>query len=323
MPLSNTPGSADPPSRDRSTPPADRNSSIRKEDLRARAVEVWTPVDLIRWTGGYLERNGILEARLTAELLLAHVLGLKRLDLYLQYDRPLQEEELAAFKRGLRRRLRREPLQYILGTVDFRELNLRVDRRALIPRPETEVLVGEVLAWCGERGGLDAVDIGTGSGAIALSLRREGTFGRVLATDTSEAALELAGENRDRLLGGPESVEFRRGGGYSPLGGERFDVIVSNPPYVAEVDRPGLEPEVVEWEPCTALFGGPDGLDVIRALVSGAPDHLRVDGLLAVEIGADQADAVAEMVGLHPSFRTPCIRKDLAGRERILLAEVR
>lgn len=280
----------------------------------------WRPIELIRWTTDYLTSKGIDEPRLNSELLLSDALGCKRLDLYLQFERPLTAEELADFKSRLLRRLKHEPLQYIAGAAAFRELTLLVDRRVLIPRPETELLVGEVLAWAAGRPGLDVVDIGTGSGAIALSLRHEGTFGRVVATDISEEALAVARLNFER---GPmcSEVEFRHGAGFLPIRGDRFDVIVSNPPYIAETDRESLPPEVVQWEPATALFAGDDGLRIIRDLILRAPDHLRSGGLLALEIGADQATAVAEMVRQHPSYGTPAIRSDLSGRARMLLVE--
>ena len=280
--------------------------------------ESWVVLSLIRWTTGYLESRGIAEARLDAELLLADTLGLKRLDLYLQFDRPLLPEELTAFKARLLRRARREPVQYIAGHAAFRELTLRVDRRVLIPRPETELLVDEVLAHCAGRRGLSALDIGTGSGAIALSLAYEGEcFERVVATDLSAAALQVALENRDAC---GVDVEFRQGESFAPVPGERFHVIVSNPPYVGELERGELEPEVVVWEPALALFAGDDGLSVIRQLVTAAPAHLHPGGLLAIEIGADQGAAVRSLAHATGAFNGVEIRKDLAGRDRMLLA---
>ena len=283
-------------------------------------MKTWTVLELIRWTADYLGGKGVREGRLNAELLLAEVLGLKRLDLYLQFDRPLRPEELAEFKARLQRRARREPLQYIAGHADFRELRLRVDRRVLIPRPETEVLVGEVLAWAAGRAGATAVDVGTGSGAIALSLAVEGAFSRVVATDVSPDALALAEENA-RDAAPDAAVEFRLGHLLEAVAGERFDVVVSNPPYVGEEERASLDPEVREWEPAEALFSGAGGLDVLRELVRSAPEHLRPGGLLALEIGASQAAAVAELVRAAGGFGEPRIRRDLAGRERIVLAE--
>ena len=282
------------------------------------APQIWTVLALIRWTAEYLVERGIADGRLDAELLLADTLGLKRLDLYLQFDRPLQPEELAAFKARLLRRARREPVQYIAGNAAFRELTLKVDRRVLIPRPETELLVGEVLARCAGRHGLSVVDVGTGSGAIALSLAFEGEcFERVVATDISAGALRVAEENRDAC---GVSVEFRQGESFAPLRGEQFDVIVSNPPYVGEAERGALEPEVAAWEPGLALFSGADGLTLIRELVRAAPAHLRPGGLLAMEIGAGQGAAVSTMARETGAFPVVEVKQDLAGRDRMLLA---
>ncbi|HET8654739.1 MAG TPA: peptide chain release factor N(5)-glutamine methyltransferase [Longimicrobiaceae bacterium] len=284
--------------------------------------KIWTVLGLLRWTAEYLAGKGIEEPRLNAELLLAGTLGLKRLDLYLQFDRPLREEELAEFKARLLRRARREPLQYIAGTADFRELRLRVDRRVLIPRPETEVLVGEVLRWAGGREDLSLLDVGTGSGAIALSAATEGPFRRVVAVDVSEDALAVARENHCGAAPGAP-VEFRLGSLFDAVAGECFDVVVSNPPYVGESERASLQPEVRDWEPEAALFAGAGGLDLIEPLVAAAPDHLNAGGLLALEIGATQAAAVAEFVRGTGAFAAPTVRRDLAGRDRIVLAERR
>lgn len=296
--------------------------------------EPWTVLRLIRWSTGWLEEKGIDAPRPDVERLLGDALGLSRLELYLEFERPLVPDELAAFRERLLRRGRREPLQYILGRTDFRELELAVDRRALIPRPETEVLVGRVLEWAGTataRGDdapeasrpadLDALDVGTGTGAIALSLAVEGPFRRIVATDVDAGALELARENRERCAPGAP-VDFRRGSQYASLDREeRFHVVVSNPPYVAAGERDGLAPEIREWEPERALFAGPSGLDVLRPLVEGAPAHLHPGGLLALEVGAGQAEDVAERVRSTGAFDEPAIHEDLAGRERVVLAE--
>ena len=289
---------------------------------RGRDGEVWTVLRLMRWSGEFLESKGVERGRLDAEHLLAHALGLPRLQLYLQFDRPLAREELDLFRPLLRRRADREPLQYILGRAAFRELELTVDRRVLIPRPETEVLVDEVLAWAAAQGraGLSAVDIGTGSGAIALSLVREGPFGRVVATDASGDALDVARGNA-AALGLGDGVEFRPGSLFAALDdGETFDVVVSNPPYVAEAEAESLEPEVAVWEPVQALFGGPDGLAIIRELVRGAGVHLHPGGLLALEVGAGQIGLVVAEVENIGGYDDVRVRRDLAGRQRVILA---
>lgn len=280
----------------------------------------WTLVEMLRWTAEYLGGKGFHNARLNAELLLAGMLGLKRLDLYLQYDRPLSPEELAEFKARLRRRARREPLQYIDGTAAFRDLVLKVDPRVLIPRPETERLVQEVLDWTAGRQGLQAMDLGTGSGAIALALATEGPFARVVATDLREDTLAAACANHE--LAAPDApVQFRAGDLFEPVRGEAFDVVVSNPPYIGEEERPALDAEVVDWEPRAALFAGVGGLDVIRPLVAQAPGHLRPGGLLALEIGAEQGAAVARLMEETGAFTPARVRPDLAGRDRFVLAE--
>ncbi|HEU4325478.1 MAG TPA: peptide chain release factor N(5)-glutamine methyltransferase [Roseiflexaceae bacterium] len=280
----------------------------------------WTVVEMIRWTAEYLGGKNVHNARLNAELLLAGVLGLKRLDLYLQFDRPLRPEELAEFKERLRRRAKREPLQYIDGTAAFRDLVLRVDPRVLIPRPETEVLVQEVLDWSRGRDDLSAVDVGTGSGAIALALATEGPFARVVATDAQPDALDAARENH--ALAAPDApVEFRLGDLLAPVRGEAFDVVVSNPPYVGDEEAASLDPEVRDWEPPTALFAGAGGLDVIRRLVPQAAEALKPGGLLALEIGAAQGAAVRGIIEETHAFGAPRVRPDLAGRDRFVLAE--
>jgi release factor glutamine methyltransferase len=281
----------------------------------------WTVLHLLRWSAGYLEEKGVERARLDAEHLLAHTLSMGRLDLYLAFDRPLTPEELDAFKPRLLERARRKPLQYILGRTAFRELDLRTDPRVLIPRPETEELVEAVLARVREWGreGLSALDVGTGSGAIALSLAEEGPFGRVVATDTSPAALELARTNA-RDAGLQDRVEFREGSLFEPIGpGERFQVVVSNPPYVTEEEFGELAPEVREWEPRQALVAEDGGLGVLAILVAGAREVLEPSGLLALEVGLGQAEQVAEWIRTTPGYGAPVVLGDLSGRDRMVL----
>ena len=282
--------------------------------------KVWTVMEMVRWTEGYLRDRGFESPRLNGELLLAGTLGLKRLDLYLQFDRPLTPDELAEYRSRLRRRAKLEPLQYIEGEAAFRDLRLRVDPRVLIPRSETELLVDEVLARARGREGLHALDVGTGSGAVALSLAVEGPFARVVATDVSAGALEVARANHAAAAPGAP-VEFRQGSVYAPVAGETFDVVVSNPPYIGESERASLDPGVRDWEPAAALFSGESGLDVIRELVADAPAVLRPGGLLALEIGWKQADAVVELVRGVDGFSGPVVRQDLEGRDRIVTAE--
>lgn len=291
--------------------------------------ETWTVLGLILWSAEYLADRGVDNGRLNAEHLLSHALGTTRLQLYLQFDRPLDAGELATFKPFLLRRARREPLQYVTGRAAFRELELEVDQRVLIPRPETEVLVEAVLQWArlgvngrSPRGAeLDGMDLGTGSGCIALSLLAEGPFRRMVATDASADALAVATENACHA-GLAGRLETRLGPLWEPVAsGERFDVVASNPPYVADAEAVKLEPEVRDWEPALALFAGTDGLDVLDAIVDGAGQRLRPGGLLALEVGLGQADVVAKRMRVSGGFGEPRILRDLTGRQRIVLAE--
>lgn len=285
----------------------------------------WTVLRLLRWSFHYLAEKGVEDARLDAEHLLAHALGTTRLELYLQFERPLTPEELDRFKPLLLDRARRKPLQYIVGTTPFRELELQVDPRVLIPRSETEELVEAVLARVREWGrqDLSAVDVGTGSGAVALSLAVEGPFRRVVGTDRSAGAVEVARANAGAAaLPAGVVVEFREGDLFEALEGEApFDVLVSNPPYVAEAEHGGLAPEVRDWEPRSALVApGDDGTRVLERLVEGAPRFVAAGGLVALEVGAGQAEAVAEAVRRTEGLGAPVVLKDLTRRDRIVLA---
>lgn len=282
----------------------------------------WTVLTLLRWSTQYLEEKGLSGVRTDVEHLLAHVLGMGRLDVYLHFDRPVASAELAAFKPLLLERAKRRPLQYIVGRAAFRELDLEVDERVLIPRPETEELVEAVLARVREWGreGLEAVDVGTGSGAIALSLALEGPFRRVTGTDRSGAALEVARANVD-AAGLGARVRLLEGDLYAALPeGERFDVVVSNPPYVAPEEMDGLEAEIRDWEPGSALVAPDGGLAVLGALVDGAPAVLAGGGLLALEVGAGQSAAVAGRLRAAGGWDAPVVLRDLAGRDRIVMA---
>ena len=293
------------------------------EDAASSPGDPWTILRMILWSAEYLTEKGVEAGRLDAEWLLSTALGVDRLQLYLQYDRPLSPEEREAFKPLLRRRASREPLQYIIGRAAFRQLELKTDPRVLIPRPETEVLVQEVLDWASAAGkSLGRVwEMGTGTGAVALSLAVEGACTTIVATDSSPDALSVAADNAERYdVSG--LVEFREGSLFEPLEeGEEFDVIVSNPPYIAEGEKGELQPEVRDWEPPEALVAGEDGLDVIRQLVAGAPEHLLAGGFLALECGLGQAERIATDLNATGAFAAVRIRPDLTGRPRFVIAE--
>lgn len=289
--------------------------------MRAPMGGPWTVLGMILWSADYLRDKGIDTGRLDAEHLLASAVGVDRLGLYLAFERPLTPAELDGYRPLLKRRAAREPLQYILGRQPFRELDLEVGPSVLIPRPETEVLVDQILeAMRGDDAGGTALDLGTGSGAIALSLAFEGSFASVVATDVDDAALDVARRNRD-AAGLGERVELRRGSLFEPLKrSERFDVIASNPPYVGEMDEESLEPEVRDWEPRAALFAGADGLDVLRRIAVGACEHLRPGGLLALEVGAGQARIVADWLESDGGYDEVKVTRDYTGRERFVFA---
>jgi release factor glutamine methyltransferase len=260
------------------------------------------------------------QARREALFLLSGILQIAPGAAAMQRDRRLTADQRAEYEARLARRARGEPLQYIEGRAAFRQLNLRVDPSVLIPRPETELLVERVLERCKGREGLRALDLGSGSGAIALSLACEGGFDFVVGFDISPAALNLARYNTAEA-GIEGGVEWRPGSLYSALHpGERFDVIVSNPPYIANGEAESLPPEVRDWEPAVALFAGPTGLEVIEEIVTGAPRHLVPGGLLALEVAPGVATETLALIRSSGSFGEPELLADLVGLPRIVLA---
>jgi release factor glutamine methyltransferase len=270
--------------------------------------------EVLRLSVAHLERHGSPTARLDAELLIADALGLGRVELYTGFERPLSEEELAVCRELIARRAKREPVAYILGRWGFRGLDLEVDRRVLVPRPETELVVDRCLALLEGVSGPDVLDVGTGSGAIALALASEVPEARVFGCDVSEEALDVARSNGARL---GLDVDWGVCDLLSGIDGRRFDLVVSNPPYVAAGEVESLEPEVRDWEPRRATVAGETGLEVIERLVAAAPAVLDPDGALVVEVGAGQAGTVArllESAGFTDVGRDP----DHAGVERIV-----
>jgi len=274
---------------------------------------VWAVLDVLRWTTAHFEKHGIASARLDAELLAAQAFGMARIELYAHFDRPLRAAELAAYRDLVSRRLAGEPVAYLLGHKEFWSLDLLVDARVLIPRPDSETLVEEALDRVAAAGARIA-DVGTGSGALALALAKERPEAQVFATDISPDALAVAGANAERL---GLNVTFLQGDLIAPLLTEgRFDLIVANLPYIPSADIDGLAADV-RSEPHLALDGGTDGLALIRKLVAGAPAVLQPGGCLALEIGAGQADAVMEILGAAGFGGVRC-RRDLAGIERVV-----
>jgi release factor glutamine methyltransferase len=252
--------------------------------------EIWNVLKVLNWTKGYLAEKGVENARLEAEWLLAAATGLDRVGLYVNFEKPLSEAELAACRALVARRAKREPLQYILGSQEFCGLDFAVTPAVLIPRHDTEVLVAEAVSRAGTA--RSVLDIGVGSGCIAAALARQLPAARVWGVERSAAALALAQENAARL--GVEVTLFE-GSLFEPFPGERFDLIVSNPPYIPSADLDDLQPEVRDFEPRAALDGGPDGLAFYRQIVPQSTDYLAPGGWLMVEVGIGQAEAVTAM----------------------------
>jgi release factor glutamine methyltransferase len=265
---------------------------------------------VLRASTAYLERKGVDTPRLDAELLLGHALGLSRLELYTAHDRPLDAGELDAARALVERRGRREPLAYVLGEWGFRRLTLKTDARALVPRPETEIAVERALALIADVEAPRVVDVGTGSGAIALAIADERPDARVLATDVSGEALELARENAARL---GLDVEFHETTLLDGVEGT-FDLVVSNPPYVGAEEIEGLQPEVRDWEPRIAVVG-----DEAPALAASARRCLAPGGAIVLECHKDRAGRV--LIALERlGYRLGTVSRDLAGRERVVEA---
>jgi len=268
---------------------------------------------LLRWSTEYFAGKGIENPRLDAELLLAHCLQLDRVGLYLNFDRPLIAAELDRIRPLVKRRGQREPLQYLLGCTEFWSLEFEVSPAVLIPRADTEVLVEEALSRAGDSGRL--LDVGTGSGAIVISLASELPGWQCEGLEISPAALEVATRNAIRH-GVAERVRLLQGD-LAELPRQQYDLIVSNPPYIAAEEWEELMPEVRCFEPPTALLAGNDGLECYRKLSEQAPSRLNAGGWLLVEIGYRQAEVVQQLfaaAGLQELF----VRKDYAGNPRVV-----
>jgi release factor glutamine methyltransferase len=282
----------------------------------------WTIVNLIRWVTSYLKSHDIDSPRATGEILLAHALGLKRIDLYLKYDQPLVAHELQNFKTLIKRRVAREPVAYIVGFKEFWSLELEVNPHVLIPRPETECLVEAVLKRLVRKdipASQRILELGTGSGAIVLALASQQSECTYFASDRFRPAIKLARRNarRHQLH---QHINFFVGDWMSSLSpaGPGFDLIVSNPPYIPRGAIFHLQPEICRFEPVAALDGGNDGFGCHRKIMASAYRHLNPDGVLMLEIGHDQREGIRQIAAesdRYESFR--CI-KDYSGCDRVV-----
>jgi len=273
-------------------------------------------LDVLRLATAFLAERGVDNARLDAEVLLADCLGLDRVGVYLHFDRPLGAAERARYRELIRRRGGRVPLQHIRGRQEFFSREFRVDPRVLIPRADTETVVEELLSVAPRQARPRILDVGSGSGAIAVTVALELAAAEVFAGDVSPDAVVVGQENA-RRHGVEERIDFRCGDLFAPFAGERFDLVVCNPPYVPSGEIGGLAPEVRDHEPRQALDGGADGLDFYRRLSASVAGALSEGGSCVLEIGAGQREPV-ERLFAAAGFVESVVRRDLAGIERVL-----
>jgi release factor glutamine methyltransferase len=273
-------------------------------------------LDLLRHCALFLKKHGIPQAEKEAELIITEGIGIDRVSLY--RDNPtLSKAETEKLNEILRRRTKREPLQYIIGYVDFYGLKINVGQGVLIPRPETELLVEETLKRADRNSPIRIIDLCTGSGAIALALAKNLPMAELYGTDPSEKALKYAEENA--RINSIKNVTFLHGSLFEPVKDMIFDIIVSNPPYIKSGDIQSLQPEIRDWEPKDALDGGKDGLYFYREIFSQAARHLKPKGLIIVEAGEGQAEDITHIVRSF-QFEPLSVIKDYAGIERIVVA---
>ena len=280
--------------------------------------DVWTISSLLNWTVNYFKSKNIESARLDAEVLLSHILGQERIYLYVHFDEPMEKAELSKFREYVKKRAQHMPVAYIIGEKEFMGLPFKVTPDTLIPRPDTEILVENVLANADKQEAVKIADIGTGSGAIILSLLTNLPKAQGKTVDIAAKAVEVAKENAQSLQVA-DRCEFFVGDLFAPFAesGDKFDIIVSNPPYIRSGDIDGLQREV-KCQPRIALDGGEDGLKYYREIADVAADRLNDGGVIVLEIGFDQAADVALLLETH--FKNIEVIKDLGGRDRVVTA---
>jgi len=287
-------------------------------------MEQWTIGKLLTWMNGYLTEKGVDAPRLTAELLLSHVLGCKRIELYTNFDSAVEQSRLDELRGLVKRCAEHEPVAYLVGRCEFYSLEIRLNRACLIPRPETELLAERAIDFLRERPQPQVVlDLCTGSGCIAVAIAKNVPECRVTATDLSDEALLAADENV-RAHGLSARVRLLCGDLFDPLIGgldeTRFDLIVANPPYVTSAEMETLDRNVKDYEPVAALHGGVDGLDVYRRIVERVEAFMKADGVLMLEIGYRQGPGVRELLEGTGVFAKVTVEKDRSDNDRIVTA---
>ena len=285
--------------------------------MQAEPQKTWTIGSLVKWATDDFRARGIENPRLDAEVLVAFALGIDRTRVIIEAMRPLEPAELALLRDLVKRRRSREPIAYLRGEREFYGRTFHVDPRVLIPRPDTEALVEVALARTTHVSlSMRQLDLCTGSGCVAITMARQRPTADVLASDLSADALAVARENAYRL--GAYNVAFVESDLFASIpAGSRFDVITANPPYIASGDMPGLMPDVRDFEPRLALDGGPDGLELVRRIIEGAPAFLDEGGVLAMEIGAGEAPATRALFESH-GYRDVAVERDYGKIERVV-----
>ena len=283
----------------------------------------WTVGKIIDWTTGHLRKHGSESPRLEAEILLAFARGCPRIQLYVQYNELLTEGQRAVMRDLVKRRAQSEPVAYLVGHREFFSLDFRVTLDVLIPRPETETLVLQLIAAAKSRANARILDVGTGSGCIAVAAAVNVPAATVTAIDISPRALEVAKDNASQH-NVSERIRFLEGDVFGPLSSDdQFDLIVSNPPYVADGEMASLPADIRQHEPPLALRAGPNGLDVITRLISGAPSYLGPGGSLFIEISPEQSAAVCALIHESGQFEPSRVIKDSSGKARVVMATVK
>ena len=287
------------------------------------SIAVWTTRQLLAWTTGHLAKHQVDSPRLAAEMLLSHVLGVERLKLYMDPDRPASELERAAFRDLVERAAAHEPVDYLVGQSPFFSMMLKVTPAVLVPRPSTEAVVEHVIQHAKRTPGFNSpliADVGTGSGAIAIALAKHVPHSQVIAIDISAEALEVARENA-ASHGVSDRIEFRHGDLLEPLAGQRVRYLVSNPPYISDEQWLKVAPNVKDYEPVGALRGGVDGLKYIGPLIAQAHRLLDHPGQLVLEIDSPQKRAVLGMVEKAVGLANGHVLADHEGLDRVLVAD--